>query len=1082
MRIVEFSIKQRVLVNMLMIGLFVAGVICVLNLRREIFPSISTDIIVVSTVDVTLDAPEDVEQLITIPIEDELRDVEEVKEIRSVSSPNVSQIFLILYDNVKNVQEVLNDVRQKVEQAKSDLPKTSESPITIEQKYPFPVIIVGMSYEKGTDKLKIKKLSDKFEDDLKTIPGVSSVNIAGLSDREIWVEVDPYRARAYGLSLQQINNAIRAKNVNVPGGKIEGREGEMTIRVLNQIDEETWRDLGNVIMKSSQGQLLLLSDVAEIHNTFEKTTSLGRVNGRPAITFTINKQKTGDTIAIANAVKKLMKKYEKQVPADVKLSFYYDTSKFVRKRMSTMVRNGILSMILVAVMLLLFMNWRIALLVVAGLLVSFFGTFIYLKLVNSSFNMISLFSLILVLGMLVDDAIVVCENVYRHMEEGKSPYDAALIGTKEVLLPVIGTVSTTIVAFLPLLLTTGMMGKFVAIIPQVVTVALLLSLIEVIFILPSHLVDFVKPEDMSLHLIETGRHKSIFKNIFFSIDNFLKKIRIGVDRMLKRVFEYYRYALKIALRRRWLVLLCALLAFISALMLIKTGVLKFKLFYADYADRIMINLETPASYTLDETSKVVLALEKDIISNMPSYETDVVISSIGFTSGDKGISKRGNNQAMIIYDIDELNPKCRKPAPIVADLRKIVRNNPSFVKTKVEKEGNGPPIGRAITVKVMGTDFKEIKKAANAIKSYISTLPGVEEISDDFESGKREIHIKIDEGKVAMAGSDVASAGKAIMTAFKGSEVSVFRWGNDEVTIRVKYAENFINNIEDVRRFRAVNKKGKIVSLSDFATVDYASGLSEIARKDRKRVITVYADVDGIRITSKEANAKIKEHFAEEKFKKLFPGCSITYGGEEEETNESLRSMGIAGIIAFILIFAILAGVLNSFVQPFLVLSIIPLGFVGVAYGFMVLQVPIGFMALMGTIGLVGIIVNDSIVMVSFINDYRGRWQKKHGLGKHVQASMNRHLTSQVRWASLMKSGVLRFRPILLTTVTTVAGMSTIGFTRSGQEQFIAPMALAIICGLSLGTTVTLFVTPCVYAVLDDIIHFFFGKGELPPD
>jgi multidrug efflux pump subunit AcrB len=271
---------------------------------------------------------------------------------------------------------------------------------------------------------------------------------------------------------------------------------------------------------------------------------------------------------------------ENQATRIAEIVYYeiYDTSKFVRKRMSTMVRNGILSMILVAVMLLLFMNWRIALLVVAGLLVSFFGTFIYLKLVNSSFNMISLFSLILVLGMLVDDAIVVCENVYRHMEEGKSPYDAALIGTKEVLLPVIGTVSTTIVAFLPLLLTTGMMGKFVAIIPQVVTVALLLSLIEVIFILPSHLVDFVKPEDMSLHLIETGRHKSIFRNIFFSIDNFLKKIRIGVDKMLKRVFEYYRYALKIALRRRWLVLLCALLAFISALMLIKTGVLKFKLF------------------------------------------------------------------------------------------------------------------------------------------------------------------------------------------------------------------------------------------------------------------------------------------------------------------------------------------------------------------------------------------------------------------------------------------------------------------------------------------------------------------------
>jgi len=1081
MRIVEFSIKQRVLVNMLMIGLFVAGVICVLNLRREIFPAISTDMIIVSTVDATLDAPEDVEQLITIPIEDELRDVEEVKEIRSVSTPNVSQIFLILYDNVKDVQEVLNDVRQKVEQAKSDLPKTAEAPVTIEQKYPFPVIIVGMSYEPGADKLKIKRFADKFEDDLKIIPGVSSIDIAGLSDREIWIEVDPYRARAYGLSLQQINNAIKAKNVNIPGGKIEGNEGEMTIRILNQIGEKSWRDLEDVILKSAQGQLLLLSDVAEIHNTFEKATSLGRVNGRPAITFTINKQKTGDTIAIANAVKKLMKRYEKLLPKDVKLSFYYDTSKFVRTRMNTMVRNGILSMILVAVMLLLFMNWRIALLVVAGLLVSFFGTFIYLKLVNSSFNMISLFSLILVLGMLVDDAIVVCENVYRHMEEGKSPYDAALIGTKEVLLPVIGTVSTTIVAFLPLLLTTGMMGKFIAIIPQVVTVALLLSLIEVIFILPSHLVDFVKPEDMSLHLMETGKHKSTIKNFFFTLDNFLKKIRSGVDRMLKRVFEYYRYALKIALHHRWLMLLCALLAFISALLLIKTGVLKFKLFYADYADRIIISLETPTSYTLDETSKAVLALEKDIIAEMPSYETDVVISSIGFSQGEKGVGKRGNNRATIIYDVDELNPKCRKPTPIIADLRRIVRKQSAFVKTKVENERGGPPIGGAITVKILGDDFKEIKRAADEVKSYIETLPGVEEISDDFEAGKREIHIKIDEGRVALAGSDVTAAGKAIMTAFKGSEVSVFRWGNDEVTIRVKYAEKFINNIEDVRRFRAINKKGKVVSLSDFATVEYASGLSEISRKDRKRVITISADVDGIRITSKEANRKIQNHFNEKTFKKLFPGCSITYGGEEEETNESLHSMAIAGIIAFVLIFAILAGVLNSFVQPFLVLSIVPLGFVGVAYGFLIFQLPIGFMALMGTIGLVGIIVNDSIVMVSFINDYRGKWQKRHGLGEHVQASLNRHLTSQVRWASLMKSGVLRFRPILLTTVTTIAGMTTIGFTRSGQEQFIAPMALAIICGLSLGTTVTLFITPCVYAVLDDIIYFFFGKGKLPP-
>jgi len=320
------------------------------------------------------------------------------------------------------------------------------------------------------------------------------------------------------------------------------------------------------------------------------------------------------------------------------------------------------------------------------------------------------------------------------------------------------------------------------------------------------------------------------------------------------------------------------------------------------------------------------------------------------------------------------------------------------------------------------------------------------------------------------------------MSAFKGSEVSVFRWGNDEVTVRVKYSDDLINSIEDIKDFRAVSKTGNLIVLSDIAKITRSRGLGEVKRLDRKRLITVYADVDGKRITSKEANNKIKALFTEKQFKKQFPNCSVTYGGEEEETNESLRSMAIAGIVAFILIFAILAGVLDSFIQPFLILSIIPLGFVGVVYGFMIFQLPIGFMALMGTIGLVGIIVNDSIVMVSFINGYRHDWQKKHGMGARVRTSSNRHITNKVRWASLMKSGLLRFRPIFLTTVTTIAGMSTIAFTRSGQEQFIAPMALAIICGLSLGTTVTLFITPCVYAVLDDIEIFFFGKGELPSD
>jgi len=1063
-----------------MIGLFIAGVICMLNLRREIFPPVSTDVITVSTLDVTLDSPEDVERLVTVPIEDQLRAIEDVKEIHSVSSPNLSIIFLKLYDNAADVQTVLNEVRQEVDEAKTDLPKTSESPVTIEQKFPFPVIIVGLSYQPGMDLLKIKKLVDRLQNQFESIQGVSEVDVRGLSDREIWVEVDPFRAHALNISLQDISRAINVRNKNIPGGVIKGDSGETTIRVLEQIDEDSWRDLVNVVVQNNKDKIIRLGDVATIHNTFEEEKILSRVNGRPAITFTINKRKTGDTIAIDEKVRKFIGKAETLLPDSVSLSFYSDSAKYVKKRMSTMVRNGIISMTLVAVMLLLFMNWRISLLVVAGLLVSFFGAFIYLKLINNSFNMISLFSLILVLGMLVDDAIVVCENVYRHMENGKSPFDAAIIGTKEVVLPVIGTVSTTVVAFLPLLLTTGIMGKFVAIIPQVITVALLLSLVEVIFILPSHLVDFVKPEDTGKHTLTAKENTSFISRTGWSITNFLRKVRRGVDSLLSRVLEYYRYALKTALRCRWIVIFAAILAFFSALMIVKTGILRFKLFDANYADRIMIYLEAPPYYTLEKTTAAVNELEKDIISNMPVNDTAAVISAIGVRPESETIIKRGSNEAYIIFDVDELNPGCRKPMPIVRDLRRIINKHSEFIMTKVEKEQGGPPVGKAVTIRILGDDFNQMKKIAEEYKAYLSTIPGVTDISDDFDNAKREVHIDVDEDKIAIFGGDVSEVGEAIMSAFKGSEVSVFRWGNDEVTVRVKYSQDLINNIEDIKDFKAVSKTGNLIMLSDIAKVSRSYGFGEIKRLDRKRLITVYADVDGKRITSKEANDKIKALFTGKQLKKQFPDCSVTYGGEEEETNESLRSMAIAGIVAFILIFAILAGVLNSFIQPFLILSIIPLGFVGVVYGFMIFQLPIGFMALMGTIGLVGIIVNDSIVMVSFINEYRSNWQNRHGMGDRVRTSSNRHITNKVRWASLMKSGLLRFRPIFLTTVTTIAGMSTIAFTRSGQEQFIAPMALAIICGLSLGTAVTLFITPCVYAILDDIEIFFFGKGEIP--
>ncbi len=422
MTLAEFSIKQHIFANMLTLVVIVMGLVCARQLRREIFPSISTDYLMVQTLDVTLNAPEDVERLITVPIEDRVRNVEDIKEIRSVSAPNLSIIYLELPDDIGDVQRVLNEVRQEVDQAKSDLPRSAETPITKELKFPFPVLTVGMTYAPGADRLAMKKIADELEDKFLTLPKVASVVIAGLNDRELWIEVDPYRARSYGISTDEIGNAVRAKNLNIPGGKLESAMGEFTLRTLEQVDESTWRSLEEIVIKRVAGQVVRIRDVASVRNTFEKDTTLGRVNSRPAITFTINKQKTGDTILIADRVKAMLAEIAPRLPEGVELDTFNDTSKFVRTRLATMITSGLQSLALVLLILLLLINWRIALLVTLGLVFSFLGTFIYLYFSGSSFNMISLFALILVLGMLVDDSVVVCENVFRYLEMGYPPH------------------------------------------------------------------------------------------------------------------------------------------------------------------------------------------------------------------------------------------------------------------------------------------------------------------------------------------------------------------------------------------------------------------------------------------------------------------------------------------------------------------------------------------------------------------------------------------------------------------------------------------------------------------------------------
>ncbi|MGA0110707.1 MAG: efflux RND transporter permease subunit [Chthoniobacterales bacterium] len=532
-----------------------------------------------------------------------------------------------------------------------------------------------------------------------------------------------------------------------------------------------------------------------------------------------------------------------------------------------------------------------------------------------------------------------------------------------------------------------------------------------------------------------------------------EELREAVDRMVSRTISVYVHLLNLALRARYAVVAAFLAALLFVAGLVGAGVVPFRLFATDFADTINIKLELPADYTLDQTADLAARVERDVVDALPEGDLVAVITRIGamFDPTDQFL-EYGSNLAMLIVDIDEQNPACRKPSVIERDLRRVVDSFPEVVNGTAKKEEGGPPVGRAVNVELRGGDFDELKKAAAAVQERLRELPGLVNAASDLPKGKTEFRIRLDEDRTARAGLDAKQVGRNLLGAFRGLEAARLRWGNDEVVVRVKMDERYSQDPEMVRNLVVKGPRG-MVDLDSLARVERVSGIPRVKRLDQERVITVSADVDGRVTTSSEANARIKPWLPE--LLRAHPGIDISLTGENEDTERSLAAMKFAAFVALFLIYALIATITNSFLQPFVIMIVVPFGFVGVILGLLFMGEPMGLMSVMGAIALAGIVVNNSIVFVDFINNYR------HGRDPE---------SARARWHSIVASGRTRFRPILLTTATTVVGLFGLAFFSKGQEQFLAPMAQAIVWGLSFATLITLVLIPCLYAILDDLM------------
>lgn len=1006
--IAEFSVKNSVMINLIMVAILVIGLMSAFTLPLELFPSIQMEMVNILTQYPGASA-EDVEQLVSIPIEDEINDLTGVKVVRSVSSEGLSTVIAEL-EAGEDVSKISEDIRSKISQIQNHLPTDAEPPIVREIEAEFPLINVSIAG--NVPKSVLRQYALRLRDELMLIPGVGNLWDAGLSDPVFWVKVRPEKLRQLNLSIEQVARAIQLKNLDLPGGSFEQGKVEFLVRTQGRI--HTPDDLLSIpVRRNPTGRHIYIRDIGTVELGTAKNTSQSRINGLPAITFYILKQKNVDDIDTVRRIRKAVAQFQSRLPKNMQIYDANDTSHWVRDRFHTMVNSGITGLIIVLLILAVFLDIRSATMAALGLPVAFLGAILLMHLTGITLNVLSMFGLILVLGIIVDDAIIVVENIQRYITQGLSPRDAAIRGTKEVTQPVLATVTTNIAALIPLLTASGLIGKFISTIPKVAIYAMTVSLFEALFILPSHCADMLKP---------LPNHRQA--------RNWLYRLR-------------YRYmkSLAFVIRHRYISVITFFI-----ILIISIGVLSripFSMFYTRDIANFNIRVENPTWSDLSATEESVKQVEAVVRKVIPAHALKNIVVMLGLE-----ISRRepewGDHLATIMVEYEDFSKRKENGVELMNQVRKELRNVVGPTRFEVIKT-SGPPTGRPVDVRIQGRDFKTLKEIASRVEGNIEKIPGVYAISDDLVWGKPEIRLQVNEARAAMYGLDTTTVARAVRAAVDGLTVTRTRLGKEEADVIVRYElpPGDVSTLLAAARIPAPN--GAWIPLNQLVEMNIGPSMLRISRYDMERAVRVTAEVD-----QKITTARIVNHHVRDELDRIlsgFPGYSYAFGGEEEETQRSIRSIFQAMVIAIVLIYAILASVLRSYTQPLIIISIMPFGIIGVAIGILIRGEPFSFPALIGTLALLGIIVNDSLILTDFINQRR----------KDLH-----------RITSVFYAAKYRFRPVLLTTLTTFGGLASLMVKTRGEAAFLAPMAMALGFGLLFATWITLYLIPSLYLILDD--------------
>lgn len=1039
----RYLFSNPVLANILMLLIFCCGLAGYFTIIREIFPRFNLDVVTVTVLYPGAD-PEEIEEGIAIKLEEALEGTEGVKDISTISQEGRCVVAIECKENA-DVTKVKDKIKNLVDSI-TTFPVDAENPIVSEVEFRDAVCSVVIWGDLPEHQLK--EMARVMEYELLQIKGISQSSISGIRNYEVSIEIKEADLRKYNISFEQVGQAVKGYGVNLSSGTIKTQNEDIRLKAMGRRYKA--KDYRNIpIITREDGTCIRLGQIANVRDSFDETVKVFSLfNGKPSVALNIYKTEDEDSIDMVTLIDKFIIDKQKEMPKGVHLTKFLDRSRMVKDRLNILISNGIIGLSLVFISLWLFLDLRLSFWVAMGIPISLSGALAIMGVAGSSLNMISMFGMIMVLGLIVDDAIVVGEAIYHRRSVGDGMMDAAVNGTAEVAFPVIAAVLTTIIAFIPLFYIPGIMGKFIRVMPVPVVAALGISLIEGLFVLPIHL--------RKLPAAGTPPKFALSK----SINKFRKKLTDGLAYFIENI---YGKAMDKILPNRYTALAIAISVILVIAGILAGGLMKFSLVPDSDDDFIRAKVElppgTPATATYQVAKMVSQAwqkVEKDPKFTKKLNGKPLAVAVYGLIGASVDWQEGVIDANKLEIDIELLPSEERNILykELVVAWKKEVGDIPGAVSTSFGQFQHGPG-GMPVAFDLMGDNNDALLKASDALVYEINKKKGTFDVTSDYRRGKREfkITLKPDASRHGFTLNDIALH---VHDGFFGREALRIQSGKDDVKVKIKYPESDgRNSVNFFKKLRIKNAKGKMVPFLSIANIKLSPGQSIIRRKDRMRKIEVSADVDKREGNANEIIADLEKNFIPGLKKKY--GINIEVGGQQAESRDSLGSLLLLFPIALFGIYFIIASIFRSYIQPMIIMTTIPFGMIGAIIGHFMFNVNLCIFSMFGMVALAGIVVNDAIVFIECVN--------------------NNLESGEPLFVALREGGKRRFRAIMLTTLTTFAGLMPIILERSMQATYLKPMAISIAFGVLFATIITLVLIPCFMAILNDIrriCHYVF--------